>query len=189
VLQVCATKKVCRYHPTEVKAGMAALARAQEQLQAACGAAWTQLLRDFTAAHHAAFRAAVAAVAQLDALHGLAVVASSPGYCRPQVCGAADSAAAVFLLVGWVVGLLSPPTLTYARTGGQHAPCHLSVCDHIVPCGFLLQFVNECEPQRLAICEGKHPMLDVVLDGAAVPNSLDLRWDGKRAAVITGWVL
>jgi DNA mismatch repair ATPase MutS len=85
-LQVCATKKVCRYHPTEVKAGMAALARAQEQLQAACGVAWVQLLRDFTAAHHAAFRAAVAAVAQLDALHGLAVVASGPGYCRPQVC-------------------------------------------------------------------------------------------------------
>lgn len=83
--QVCATKKVCRYHPAEVKTGMAALARAQEQLQAACASAWSQLLRDFTAAHHTAFRAAVAAVAQLDALYALAVVASSPGYCRPQV--------------------------------------------------------------------------------------------------------
>lgn len=83
--QVCATKKVCRYHPTEVKQGMAALAQAQEHLQSACGAAWTQLLQDFTAAHHAAFRQAVAAVAQLDALHALAVVAMSPGYCRPQV--------------------------------------------------------------------------------------------------------
>jgi hypothetical protein len=82
---VCATKKVCRYHPTEVQQGMAALARAQEQLQAACAAAWSQALRDFTASHHAAFRAAVDAVAQLDALHALAVVASSPGYCRPQV--------------------------------------------------------------------------------------------------------
>jgi DNA mismatch repair protein MSH3 len=84
-MQVCATKKVCRYHPTEVKQGMAALARAQEQLQAACAAAWSQLLRGFTAAHYPAFRAAVAAVAQLDALYALARVASSPGYCRPQV--------------------------------------------------------------------------------------------------------
>ena len=83
---MCATKKVCRYHPIEVKQGMAALAQAQEQLQAACGAAWTRLLHDFTAAHHAAFRQAVVAVAQLDALHALAVVASSPGYCRPEVC-------------------------------------------------------------------------------------------------------
>lgn len=83
--QVCATKKVCRYHPPEVTQGMAALARAQEQLQAACAAAWSQALRGFTAAHHAAFRAAVDAVAQLDALHSLALVASSPGYCRPQV--------------------------------------------------------------------------------------------------------
>jgi DNA mismatch repair ATPase MutS len=53
----------------------------------------------------------------------------------------------------------------------------------------MLQCVDECEPQQLSISEGKHPMLDVVLDGAAVPNSLYLRWDGKRAAVITGWVL
>jgi DNA mismatch repair ATPase MutS len=89
IVQVCATKKVCRYHPAEVKQGMAALARAQEQLQATCAAAWQQLLQDFTAAHHAAFRAAVGAVAQLDALHSLAVVAASPGYCKPEVSAAA----------------------------------------------------------------------------------------------------
>lgn len=83
--QVCGTKKVNRYHPAEVKEGMAALARAQEHLQTACGAAWTQLLQDFTAARHSAFREAVAAMAQLDALHSLAVVASKQGYCRPQV--------------------------------------------------------------------------------------------------------
>jgi DNA mismatch repair ATPase MutS len=65
---------------------MAALARAQEQLQASCAAAWSQLLQDFTASHHAAFREAVAAVAQLDALQGLSVVAAQQGYCRPQVC-------------------------------------------------------------------------------------------------------
>lgn len=50
----------------------------------------------------------------------------------------------------------------------------------------LLQFVDEGEPQQLCITDGKHPMLDLALDGAAVPNSLDLRWDGTRAAVITG---
>jgi DNA mismatch repair ATPase MutS len=48
------------------------------------------------------------------------------------------------------------------------------------------QFVGEDEPQQLTITEGKHPMLDLVLDGAAVPNSLALHSDGVRAAVITG---
>jgi hypothetical protein len=103
--QVCATKKVCRYHPNEVKEGMAALARAQEQLQAACGAAWAALLRDFTSAHHAAFREAAAAVAQLDALHSLALVAASPGYCRPKVWAWAWACVWVWLWVWvWVCG-------------------------------------------------------------------------------------
>lgn len=48
------------------------------------------------------------------------------------------------------------------------------------------QFVDEAEPQQLDIQEGKHPQLDLALDGTAVANSLHLSWDGTRAAVITG---
>jgi DNA mismatch repair ATPase MutS len=50
----------------------------------------------------------------------------------------------------------------------------------------LLQFVDEDEPQQLCVVDGKHPMLDMSLDGAAVPNSIHLSWDSTRAAVITG---
>lgn len=49
-----------------------------------------------------------------------------------------------------------------------------------------MQFVEEDQPQQLLITEGKHPMLDVALDGAAVANSLHLQWGATRAAIITG---
>jgi hypothetical protein len=55
-MQVCATKKVCRYHTPAVKEGMAALARAQEQQAATAHAAWQALLADFSAQHHATCR-------------------------------------------------------------------------------------------------------------------------------------
>jgi len=51
-----------------------------------------------------------------------------------------------------------------------------------------VQFVDEGQPQQLVIKEGKHPMLDLMMDGSAVANDLELRWDGTRAAIITGWV-
>lgn len=47
-------------------------------------------------------------------------------------------------------------------------------------------FLPDDQPQQIVITDGKHPMLDLALDGAAVGNSLELRWDGVRAAVITG---
>jgi len=116
---------------------MAALARAQEQLAATCSSSWQQLLYSFssTSSSFAAVRAAVAAVAQLDALHALATVAGSTGYCRPEFA----------------------PSL---EEGG--------------------------EPQHLVLHDGKHPMLDLALDGRAVGNSIKLQWDGIRAAVVTG---
>jgi DNA mismatch repair protein MSH3 len=48
------------------------------------------------------------------------------------------------------------------------------------------QFLDDSEPQQLLLVDGKHPMLDLALDGAAVGNTLQLRWDGVRAAVVTG---
>jgi hypothetical protein len=55
-MQVCATKKVCRYHTPAVKEGMAALARAQEQQAATAHAAWQALLAAFSTQHHAVCR-------------------------------------------------------------------------------------------------------------------------------------
>jgi DNA mismatch repair protein MSH3 len=48
------------------------------------------------------------------------------------------------------------------------------------------QFLDNSQPQQLLLVDGKHPMLDLALDGAAVGNTLELRWDGVRAAVVTG---
>lgn len=213
---------------------MSVLAQAQEQLQAACGAAWTRLLREFTAAHHAAFRQAVAAVAQLDALQALAVVASSPGYCRPQVgcCWLvltppqnerlhasdallqADSfacfscarkrACTPFVASKFWSRLLEtgavwrPPLaklLPRIGTGMGWGSCQQDILLLLLLplCGTSFasiyeQFVEEGEPQQLTITEGKHPMLDLALDGTAVANSLNLTWDVTRAAIITGCV-
>jgi DNA mismatch repair ATPase MutS len=65
-------------------------------------------------------------------------------------------------------------------------PAHGHTAHMITSVCCALQFVDESEPQRLEIVEGKHPMLDLALDGAAVSNSLYLSWQGTRAAVITG---
>jgi DNA mismatch repair protein MSH3 len=48
------------------------------------------------------------------------------------------------------------------------------------------QFLDDSQPQQLLLVDGKHPMLDLALDGAAVGNTLELKWDGVRAAVVTG---
>lgn len=77
--KVSSTKKTNRFHPPEVLAGMEALSLATEHLQAAAKAAWHAFLTDF-AALYLPFRSAVQALAALDALHSLAVVAQGSGY-------------------------------------------------------------------------------------------------------------
>ena len=79
--KVSSTKKCNRYHPPEVSTAMEALALATEHLQAAAKAAWADFLTEF-AALYLPFRGAVQALAALDALHSLAVVAQSSG-CAP----------------------------------------------------------------------------------------------------------
>ena len=76
---VSSTKKMHRYHPPEVVQGMEALARATELLQAAAKQAWQDFLTDF-AGLYAPFKAAVQAVAALDALNSLAIVAAGEGW-------------------------------------------------------------------------------------------------------------
>lgn len=48
------------------------------------------------------------------------------------------------------------------------------------------RFVDCDEAPRLQLRAARHPTLDLLLEGAAVPNDLHLAWDGARAAVITG---
>ena len=78
---VSSTKKMRRYHPPEVVRGMEGLAMATERLQAAAKQAWQDFLTDF-AGLYAPFKAAVQAVAALDALNSLAIVAAGEG-CAP----------------------------------------------------------------------------------------------------------
>ncbi|KAI8469096.1 MAG: muts domain V-domain-containing protein [Monoraphidium minutum] len=129
--KVCSTKKVSRYHPPTVRAGMARLAVAEEKHRMACRAAWASFLAEFGRRHHPACRTAVSALAHLDALCALAAVAGSPGYTRPR-------------------------------------------------------FVEDGEAPRLVVVGGRHPALDLALRGGAVPNDVDLRWDGRRGAIVTG---
>ena len=77
--KVCSTKKMNRFHPPEVKQGLQQLEVAREHLQAAALAAWEAFLGEF-ALHYAPFRAAVMALAALDALHSLATLACNTGY-------------------------------------------------------------------------------------------------------------
>jgi DNA mismatch repair protein MSH3 len=67
-----------RHNASLGPAGMAALAVARERLVASCNSAWASFLSDF-AAQYVPFRAAVRALASLDALLSLSTVASNPG--------------------------------------------------------------------------------------------------------------
>ena len=46
--------------------------------------------------------------------------------------------------------------------------------------------MEEEESPKLVIKSGRHPMLDLMLNGGAVPNTVDLSWNGQRGEVITG---
>ncbi|GMH38216.1 hypothetical protein BSKO_06100 [Bryopsis sp. KO-2023] len=41
-------------------------------------------------------------------------------------------------------------------------------------------------PPQLIVKAGKHPVLDGLLDGGAVANDVELRWDGQRGVIVTG---
>lgn len=72
------TKKMHRYRPPEVQAAMTELELCKERLQLAAQQAWACFMHDF-ASLYAPFRAAVQALAALDALQSLASLADSPG--------------------------------------------------------------------------------------------------------------
>ena len=75
---------MARYHPPEVLAAADDLNCSRERLHAAGLAAWGAFLADF-APHYGALRGAAAAMAELDALRSLALVAAGDGYARPEL--------------------------------------------------------------------------------------------------------
>eukprot|EP00850_Spirogloea_muscicola_P002457 SM000009S23586 [mRNA] locus=s9:964727:971847:+ [translate_table: standard] len=81
-IKVSSTKRCNRYHPPVVLAAYNTLALAREELLAACNAGWHEFLGEF-AGLYADFRGAVRALAALDCLHSLALVARNTGYVRP----------------------------------------------------------------------------------------------------------
>ena len=83
-VRVSSTKKVDRYLPPGVGAGLDSLARAQETLAAAAAGEWSAHATSL-APHYAELRAAAAAIAALDALLSLADAAESEGWVRPEL--------------------------------------------------------------------------------------------------------
>ena len=149
------TKKVNRYRPQEVKAAIAALEVARERRQAAAGHAWSDFLGDVTS-FYAPLRAAVAALASLDALQSLALVSCNLGY-----------------VAGLHRGGRSGQTLSMQQTLG---------CRYVRP-EFV---TDPEEPPQLVIKAGRHPVLDAMLDAPPVPNDTYLTGAGFSAIIITG---
>jgi DNA mismatch repair protein MSH3 len=81
--QISATKAVVRFHPPEVKRMIQERDQHKESLAAACDAAFNRLLDDI-AAKYQELRDCVNALATLDALLSLAILASQPGYVKPS---------------------------------------------------------------------------------------------------------
>ncbi|CAL8467013.1 g6549 [Coccomyxa elongata] len=84
--KVSGTKKVNRYRPPEVRAALTELELARERLQLAADQAWKAFMQDFGSLYPH-FRAAVQALASLDALQSLASLAIMPDYVRPEIVG------------------------------------------------------------------------------------------------------
>jgi DNA mismatch repair ATPase MutS len=124
-------------------------------------------------------REAVAAVAQLDALQSLASLAASPGYCR-HIYLNRQVYKFHLLLLFW--RLCREAVAAVAQLDALQSLASLAAS----PGYCRPHFLDDSQPQQLLLVDGKHPMLDLALDGAAVGNRLELKWDGVRAAVVTG---
>jgi DNA mismatch repair protein MSH3 len=80
--QRSATQKVIRFHPKPVKEMIQERDQHKENLAAACDRAYMSLLDD-VASHYQELRDCIHALATLDALLSLAILASQPGYVKP----------------------------------------------------------------------------------------------------------
>ncbi|KAF2281000.1 DNA mismatch repair protein MSH3 [Westerdykella ornata] len=81
--QISATKAVARFHTPEVKRMLQERDQHKENLAAACDKAYYRLL-DEISAQYQDLRDCVHSLATLDALLSLAILASQPGYVKPE---------------------------------------------------------------------------------------------------------
>ncbi|EFE42040.1 hypothetical protein TRV_03218 [Trichophyton verrucosum HKI 0517] len=80
--KISGTKKVSRFHTPEVVKMMRERDQQKESLAAACDAAFLKLLSDISTKYQL-FRDCIQALATIDALHSLSVIAAQPGYVKP----------------------------------------------------------------------------------------------------------
>ncbi|CAI9092199.1 OLC1v1027385C1 [Oldenlandia corymbosa var. corymbosa] len=88
-VKVNSTKKTIRYHPPEVLAALDQLSLANEELTLISQTAWDSYLKDF-GRHYAEFQAAVQALAALDCLHSLSILARNENYVHPTFVSDSD---------------------------------------------------------------------------------------------------
>ncbi|KAI3735294.1 hypothetical protein L6452_14789 [Arctium lappa] len=81
-VKVNSTKKAIRYHAPEVLTALDELSLANEELLLVCRSAWQNFLNEF-GGYYSEFQAAVQALAALDCLHSLALLARHKDYVRP----------------------------------------------------------------------------------------------------------
>ncbi|KAK2755526.1 Mismatch repair protein msh3 [Arachnomyces sp. PD_36] len=81
--KISGTKKVSRFHTPEVVRLIRERDQHREALSAACDKAFSSLLADVSAKYQS-FRDCIQSLATLDCLLSLAVIASQPGYVKPQ---------------------------------------------------------------------------------------------------------
>ncbi|KAI3712545.1 hypothetical protein L1987_71103 [Smallanthus sonchifolius] len=81
-VKVNSTKKAIRYHAPEVLVALDHLSLANEELLVVCRSAWHNFLSDFSK-YYSEFQSAVQAIAALDCIHSLALLARNKDYVRP----------------------------------------------------------------------------------------------------------
>ncbi|KAJ3189335.1 Mismatch repair protein msh3 [Gaertneriomyces sp. JEL0708] len=82
-VKISSTKSVARFHSSVITEKIKERDRCREQLQAACDAAYKQFLGQI-ASRYETVRDIVQNIGVIDCLLSLAVVASQPGYCKPE---------------------------------------------------------------------------------------------------------
>ncbi|KAM5451213.1 Mismatch repair protein msh3 [Microsporum audouinii] len=81
--KISGTKKVSRFHTPEVVKMMRERDQQKESLAAACDKAFLDLLADISTKYQL-FRDCIQALATIDALHSLSIIAAQPGYVKPK---------------------------------------------------------------------------------------------------------
>ncbi|KAD2392907.1 hypothetical protein E3N88_39884 [Mikania micrantha] len=81
-VKVNSTKKAIRYHAPEVLVALDHLALAKEELLVVCRSAWHNFVNEFSK-YYSEFQSAVQALAALDCIHSLALLANNKEYVRP----------------------------------------------------------------------------------------------------------